>query len=147
MNSKVYSKDSCSRLEAAWNSLDTTEVAFLATHFVNPIWNNLTGKTILLALPTKLNLKKLTRFNKVISRYPLETDGDEKLNYELRPYPEVEFKLNVSSHYSKKILNKYLLTSEDSDISDNDKFLLGTEPETNGYLNTIGYLLLKTIKN
>lgn len=146
MNSSVYSKDSCSRMEAAWSDLETTEIAFRATHFVNPIWNNLVGKTILLSLPTNLDLKRLTRFNKVISRYPLDKIDGKELRYEYEPYPEVDFKLSVGSRYSKKILNKYLLTSENTNITDKDRFLLGTEPETNGAINTIGYLLLKTIK-
>jgi hypothetical protein len=133
-------------MEAAWNGLDTTEVAFLATHHVNPIWNNLIGKTILITLPVNLDLERLTRFNKVISRYPLESNG-KTLKYELVPYSEVEFKMEEHGHYSKKILNKYLLTSDEHDIKEEGRFLLGAEPETNGYLNTIGYLLLKTIKS
>lgn len=134
-------------MEAAWNGLDTTEVAFQATHYVNPIWNNLIGKTIILTLPTNLDLKRLTRFNKVISRYPLSLVNGKELKYDYIPYPEVEFKLNVGSNYSNKILNKYLLTSENSNISESDRFLLGTEPLTNGVVNTVGYMLLKTIKN
>jgi hypothetical protein len=134
-------------MEAAWNGLDTTEVAFQATHYVNPIWNNLIGKTIILTLPTNLDLKRLTRFNKVISRYPLSLVNGKELKYDYIPYPEVEFKLNVGSNYSNKILNKYLLTSENSNISEGDRFLLGTEPLTNGAVNTVGYMLLKTIKN
>lgn len=142
MNSKVYSKDSCSRLEAAWNNLETVDVAFMADCYVNPSWNNLTGKLIILTLPINLDLKRLTRFNRVISRYPLNED----LQYDFIPYPSVDPKHTTSSHYSKKILNKYLLTSEDFNISEEEGFLLGTEPETNGYVNTVGYLLLKTIK-
>lgn len=147
MNSSIYSKDSCSRMEAAWNNIDTTEVAFLATHYVNPIWNNLIGKIIIITLPIKLDLDRVTRFNKVISRYPLESPSGKELKYELKPYSEVEFKYEDHGNYSKKILNKYLLTSENYDIKEDGRFLLGTEPETNGYLNTIGYLLLKTIKS
>jgi hypothetical protein len=133
-------------MEAAWNGLDTTEIAFMATHYVNPVWNNLIGKTIIITLPVKLDLERLTRFNKVISRYPLE-EGEKTLNYDLVPYSEVEFKMEDHCNYSRKILNKYLLTSNDYDIKEDGRFLLGTEPETNGYLNTIGYLLLKTIKS
>lgn len=133
-------------MEATWNNMDTTELAFTATHYVNPEWNNLIGKTILLTLPTDLDLKRLTRFNTVISRYPLpQVDGND-LRYEYRPYPNVEFKLTESSHYSNKILNKYLLTSETSNVTDKDRFILGADPETNGAVNTIGYLILKTIK-
>lgn len=133
-------------MEATWNNMDTTELAFTATHYVNPEWNNLIGKTILLTLPTDLDLKRLTRFNTVISRYPLPQVDGKDLRYEYRPYPNVEFKLTESSHYSNKILNKYLLTSETSNVTDKDRFILGADPETNGAVNTIGYLILKTIK-
>lgn len=134
-------------MEATWNNMDTTELAFTATHYVNPRWNNLTGKTILLTLPTDLDLKRLTKFNIVISRYPLQQVDGKDLRYEYKPYPNVEFKLTESSHYSNRILNKYLLTSETSNITDKDRFILGTDPETNGAMNTIGYLLSKSINN
>lgn len=147
MNSSVYVQDSCSKLEAKLRGLDTTEVAFLATHYVNPTWNNLVGKTIILTLPTNLDLKRLTRFNKVISRIPLNKVDGKDLKYEYEPYADTDSKQVESSHYSRKILNKYLLTSERISITDKDQFILGVEPETNGALNTIGYLLLKTIKS
>ena len=145
MNSKVFNKDSCSRLEANWNNLELSDIALNSDWFVNPEWSNLLGKNIIITLPTKLNLKLLTKRNKVYSRYRLSLEGED-LNYELIPY-DINFKSNVNSNYSRRILNKYLLTSENFNITDEDKFLLGTEPMTNDNINTIGYILLKSNQN
>lgn len=139
MSSKVYSDCLCSELEAGWNGLETTTIPYEATHYVNPMWENLVGKEIIISLPTDIDLVKLSKYNKIISRYPLT---DFRIKYELIPYTEDNFKIELDDKPCiPRILNKWLLTSTDSEFSSKDRFLLGAGTEVNGYLTTIGLII------
>lgn len=135
---------SSSRIEAELEGHELSTNLLESVVFTNPTWNNIVGRTVIVDIITDNNYKRLGRYNKLISRIPLPGD---KIKYELIPYQEVEFKLNLNPKpYSKWILNKFMLLDEDYKVDSSDRFLLGTDPSVDGYLNLVGYLILKTIK-
>lgn len=147
MNSKLLVIDNCSKLEAELSGDIPIDNVALADSVVNPTWNNLVGKTIIINLPTDIDLKRLCRYNRVISRFPLIAKDGTDLKYELVPFEAVEFKfVDGERTYDKRILNKYLMRSSDETITSNDRFLLGTDIEVDGHLTSIGYIIVKTIK-
>jgi len=148
MPSKFLSNNSASRLEAEWEDGETTPMLTMADTIVNPIWQHgLVCKRILINLPG-IKLGSLARRNKVISRFPLESEDDTELKYELVPYEDVEFQNNPElKPYSRHILNKYMLMNENVKVNDGDRFLLGTDSIIGGELSLVGYLLIKTIKS
>lgn len=153
MNSKpkVLTDNSSSKLEAGWNGLETTEFILNADTIVNPTNNNLVGNTLIINLPQlkDVNYRKLGRFNRLISRFPLKAnDGVWPVKYELVPYDEVEFQMKEDRKpYSNKILNRFLLEDPDFVIEDDDRFLLGSDVNVGDYLTQIGYIIIKTIKS
>lgn len=145
MSSKLYSVNPCSQLEAHLNNLEQTNILFFATHFVNPIWENLVGKVIYVTLPINIDLSELSKYNKIISRYPLDSMIDSKVNYDLIPYDEVERTPgDESKQYSSKILNKYMLDDSNSNLSD-ENYLIGSDETVNGFMTTVGYIVSKSI--
>lgn len=148
MNSKVLVNNNASKLEAEWMNAEGTPMLYFADIIVNPTWQRgLISKTIIIDLPG-IDPSKFARYNKIISRFPLDLDGKANIEYELKPFPKVDFFINPSpKKYSYRILNKWLLMDDNVKIESDDRFLLGTEPTTNGQLSLIGYLILKTIKS
>lgn len=148
MSSKLLVRGSCSSIEADLNNYEETISILDATHYVNPPWQNLVGKTIIINLPIKVDYKRLGRYNRLISRFPINSEGKRPIKYDLIPYPEVEFSINKNPQpYKPLILNKYLLSDPDIKITPEDRYLLGTDPTTGGELNLVGYMIVKTIKS
>lgn len=144
MSSKMLDTGSSSRIEAELEQCEMSTNLLESVVFTNPTWNNIVGRTVIVDIITDSNYKRLGRYNKLVSRVPLPGD---KIKYELAPFKDVEFKLNLNPKpYSKWILNKFMLLDEEYSVSSSDRFLLGTDPSVDGYLNLVGYLILKTIK-
>lgn len=137
MSSKVYLVDSASILESKIMKLGLTSNYNKANYVVNPKSIGTVGKEIIINLPLKLDFNRLSRFNHIISRFPIDCD-----NYELIPYDEGIIDLELELLEGRYILSKDLLSTLDfTDILLGSKFVYGLEPETEGYLNLVGYLM------
>jgi hypothetical protein len=144
MPSKVYSSGSDSKLEATLRNLEMEPLLYRSTHFVNPIWNNLSGKVVIVDLPYDIDLKLLSRRNRLILRFKLL---DEDVEYEYDPFPEVKFEMKEHTKpYSDRIINKYMLLDPDYEVSLDDRFLLGTDTIVNDSITLTGYMIIRTMK-
>lgn len=147
---KIVAENSCSKLEAKWNGLEPTYNELESNTVVNPLTDSYVGYTIIIDLPQlkNVNVKKLGKYNKLISRFPLQFDGVFPVKYELIPYGNIDFRLTEDRKpYKNRILNKYMLMDPNFNVTEEDRYILGTEVATSGYINLIGYLVLKTIKS
>jgi len=103
---------------------------------IDPVESNLVGKQIVLTVPTKLDLTKLKKFNKIKSRFPVN-------NIELDPYIDPIEKPEINN-YSNIILNEYMIKKGIDDYHIKDKeFLLGLNESIDGYMTSIGYKINK----
>lgn len=140
MNSNKILLDSYAAfVEAELLNLEITESIIEAEYIVNPCTVSLVGRKIIINLPTDLDLNKLSRFNQIISRFPLEGIKHVFLPYTLS--------LNFTEKpISNLILTKELLKSNKySNYIKKHNFLISIEPFTNGYLNLLGILTLNSI--
>jgi hypothetical protein len=100
----------------------------------------LVNKTIIIDIPTDLDYNLLSECNKITSRFPIDCD-----NYKLEEFDKQENVIEVDkSEMSYLILNKYMLEDVGNfDLIKSEKFILGTNPITNGSKNLIGHILEK----
>lgn len=137
MSSKVYLTDTSSILESKILGLELTDLQTESEYVINPRSIGVVDKIIIINLPLKLNFDRLARFNRIISRFPIDCK-----NYELIPYDERIIDLKLDRQETNLILSKELLSTLDHlDIVLRSKFLWGLNPETNGHLNLVGYLI------
>jgi hypothetical protein len=103
---------------------------------VNESFISSINKTILINLPIDIDFDRLSRYNEIISRFPIKCD-----HYSLLPYVIEEHSQPLD--VSPLILTKQLLSDIDQiDNIKNKKFLIGVNPITEDYLNLVGYLLI-----
>lgn len=112
-----------------------------SNYVVNPHYSYLMNKAIIIDLPLEINLDKLSSYCDIYSRFPI--DG-----IPLVPYvqPANQKKVDPES-YSLKILNKYIMDSDEPDqIEELSKtnYLIGIETDIDGYLTAVGYKLMQT---
>lgn len=137
MSSKVYLTDTSSILESKILGLELSDLQTKSEYVINPRSIGVVDKIIIINLPLKLNFDRLARFNRIISRFPIDCK-----NYELIPYDERIIDLKLDRQETNLILSKELLSTLDHlDIVLRSKFLWGLNPETNGHLNLVGYLI------
>jgi hypothetical protein len=110
-----------------------------AKYIVNPKYSHLVDKIIIVNLPIDVTFSKLLRYNKIISRFPIEE------GIEIEPYDTpVERVERDESEYSCLILNKdMLMNPKYLDLVINNNFLVGTETLMDGFITLAGYILLK----
>lgn len=142
MNSKIFVCDAASLEESEILGLRISDSITLSTYIVNPLINSIVNKTIVIDLPLNINYDRLKRFNRIVSRFPIECDKYQLNEFKL---PDKVEEVKDESEISCLILNKHLL----SDINyvnqvKGKKFLLGVEPLTSEALNLVGYILLKS---
>jgi len=137
MSSKVFLTDTSSILESKILGLELSNLQTKSEYVINPRSIGVVDKIIIINLPLKLNFDRLARFNRIISRFPIDCK-----NYELIPYDERIIDLKLDRQETNLILSKELLSTLDHlDIVLRSKFLWGLNPETNGHLNLVGYLI------
>lgn len=142
MNSKVLKSGSDSILESEWNHDTLVDNELQCTCKVNPKTKSL-FKEVIINLPIKDDYC-IRDASKITSRIPLKIGR----HYDLIPYEDSEQKLNIErKSYSLKILNPYLLRKEGEVIRPEDKYLLGTDTDVEGYLTLVGNLIVSTITN
>lgn len=137
MNFKVYFKDAASYLEAHILGLELTSSYVESMYVVNPKSIGVAGKTIIINLPLELDYNRLSKFNNIISRFPIDCD-----NYELKPYEVGNLNLELTEVEYTFILTKELLSTLDHlNLIVKSRFLWGLDPITRGHYNLVGYLI------
>lgn len=139
MNSNILLDSYAAIIESKILHLSGTESIMEADYIVNPNTTSLVGRIIIINLPLESNLCKLSRFNQIISRYPLQGVKHTFIPYTSEYLPQEKPLSNLI--LTKELIksNKYL------NYLKNHNFLISIEPYTNGYLNLIGYLTIKSI--
>lgn len=145
-NYKILSDSPLSIFESIYLGLPRTTAYYDYSYVVNPNNKYLTGKTIIINSPHVKNLDDLARSNKIIARFPIKCD-----NYELIPYDlNTELRLKCTYFTSRYVLTPYLLMTQNSIVYDPlndtllmDRYILGDDLYTDGYLNVAGYLKKK----
>lgn len=140
MSSKVYLNSVSSLIEAGLSNSEITGSLHMSDVVVNPHVKKLVNKTIIIDIPTDLDYNLLSECNKITSRFPIDCD-----NYKLEEFDKQENVIEVDkSEMSYLILNKYMLEDVGNfDLIKSEKFILGTNPITNGSKNLIGHILEK----
>jgi len=139
MNSKVLIKDYASLMEFRLGGYNSTNLIHQADIIVNPTFSSPMRKKILINLPVEVPISRLSKFNKIVSRFPI--NGVELEEYKL-PRNRTEIH---KEDYSLLILNKYMLTDlSRANLIDNTNFLLGVDAVIDDSITAVGYLLLRT---
>lgn len=136
MSLRILFNSNESRLEAEISG-ETYENSLLKSDtLVNPTWCNVVGKTIIInrLIPIKFNPK----LNNIISRIPLDIP-----KYNLGPY-KITTRLHrnrTNTPVSKYILNKWIMESNIIYVSEDEKYLLGSDISKDNYLTLTGYMI------
>jgi len=136
---KIFIIDYASFIESEYLELETTPSMTEAKYVVNPKYTHLVDKIIIVNLPIDIAFPKLSSYNKIISRFPIE-EGIEIEPYDT-PADRVE---RDESEFSCLILNKEMITNPKYlDIVANNNFLVGIDTIMDGFITLAGYLILK----
>jgi hypothetical protein len=140
MSSKtIFTVDYASFIESEYLELETTTSMTTAKYIVNPKYSHLVDKIIIVNLPIDIAFPKLLKYNKIISRFPIE-EGIEVEPYDT-PSERTERDL---SEFSCLILNKeMILNPKYLELVANNNFLIGIDTLMDGFITLAGYIILK----
>lgn len=136
MSLKILYNNNESRLETEVSG-ETYETSLLKSDtLVNPTWCNVVGKNIIINRP--ISIKFNPRLNTIISRIPLDIP-----NYKFEPYRITTWlhRGRTNKPISKFILNKWNMNSDVLYISEDEKYLLGSDISKDNYLTLTGYMI------